>query len=497
VLELLTEPFAYGFMRTALAAGILTVVASSLIGTWVVLRGMAFMGDALAHGVLPGIAIAFLLGGNLMVGGALSAAVMIGGVSLASARSRLGEDTSIGLLFVGMLAAGVAIISKRGAYSGDLTTILFGDPIGVTRGDLRVVAAAVVVTLVATIVLYRPFLVLSFSRAKARVLGLRPGVTHVAMLALIALVVVTSFRTVGTLLVFAFLVAPPATASLVSRRVPVMMVTAMLLGSLAVVVGLLISFHLATATAATIAGLTVLMFFLVLAWQEAHSRLRTFRRQRAATAAVTALQGGQVRAAPDRWSGALPAGAQQLEAVGLHLEVALLPGVARGGAQRLLHRLGEGDVLDVAAHRAHEVVVVLRELLVELVACHVVGGDQPPHRPGLLEDRQVAVQRALGLARAGVDEVGDRHRPARLDQQVDELAAPQRVALARAAQLVRDRGVDVRRHGSDCRGRSRNRRESVPENRVPDTAAGSLPARHSGPAGSGGARARHGACADA
>ena len=284
MLELLTDPFSYGFMRTALAAGLLTVVASSLIGTWVVLRGMAFMGDALAHGVLPGIAIAFLLGGNLMVGGALSAAVMIGGVSLASARSRLGEDTSIGLLFVGMLAAGVAIISKRGAYSGDLTTILFGDPIGVTRGDLRIVAAAVVITLVATIVLYRPFLVLSFSRAKSRVLGLRPGLTHVVMLALVALVVVTSFRTVGTLLVFAFLVAPPATASLVSRRVPVMMVTAMLLGSLAVVVGLLVSFHLATATAATIAGLTVLMFFLVLAWQEARSRLRTLRRQRAAAA---------------------------------------------------------------------------------------------------------------------------------------------------------------------------------------------------------------------
>ncbi len=284
MLELLTEPFAYGFMRTALAAGLLTVVASSLIGTWVVLRGMAFMGDALAHGVLPGIAIAFLLGGNLMVGGALSAAVMIGGVSLASARSRLGEDTSIGLLFVGMLAAGVAIISKRGAYSGDLTTILFGDPIGVTLGDLRIVAAAVAITLVATVVLYRPFLVLSFSRAKSRVLGLRPGLTHMAMLALVALVVVTSFRTVGTLLVFAFLVAPPATASLVSRRVPVMMATAMLLGSLAVVVGLLLSFHLATATAATIAGLTVLMFFLVLAWQEARSRLRTFRRHRAAAA---------------------------------------------------------------------------------------------------------------------------------------------------------------------------------------------------------------------
>ncbi len=285
MLELLTEPFAYGFMRTALLAGLLTVVTSSLIGTWVVLRGMAFMGDALAHGVLPGIAIAFLLGGNLLLGGALSAAVMIGGVSLASARSRLGEDTSIGLLFVGMLAAGVAIISKRGAYAGDLTTILFGDPIGVTAADLRIIAAAVVVTLVVTVLFYRPFLVLSFSQAKSKVLGLRPGITHIVMLALVALVVVTSFRTVGTLLVFAFLVAPPATASLISRRVPVMMVTAMGVGALAVVVGLLISFHYATATAATIAGISVLVFFLVLAGQEVRDRYRAARRRAPAATA--------------------------------------------------------------------------------------------------------------------------------------------------------------------------------------------------------------------
>jgi ABC-type Mn2+/Zn2+ transport system permease subunit len=281
VLELVTEPFAFGFMRTALMAGLLTVVASSLIGTWVVLRGMAFMGDALAHGVLPGIAIAFILGGNLMVGGALSAAVMIAGVSLASSRSRLGEDTSIGLLFVGMLAAGVAIISKGGAYAGDLTTILFGDPIGVTRGDLRVVLVAAVATLVISVVFYRPFLVLSFSRAKAAALGLRPGLTHVVMLGSVALVVITSFRTVGTLLVFAFLVAPPATASLISRRVPVMMGVAMLLGGAAVFAGLLLSFHLATATAATIAGLTVLMFFAALAVQEVRGHVQRWRANRA------------------------------------------------------------------------------------------------------------------------------------------------------------------------------------------------------------------------
>ncbi len=280
MIELVTEPFAYTFMRNALAAGLLTVVASSLIGTWVVLRGMSFMGDALAHGVLPGIAIAFLLGGNLMLGAAVGAVVMIGGVSLASARSRLGVDTSIGLLFVGMLAAGVAIISKRGAYSGDLTTILFGDPIGVTRSDLRTALIATLVALVATVVLYRPFLVLSFSRDKAEVLGLRPGLTHLAMLGLIAMVIVTSFQTVGTLLVFAFIVAPPATASLVSRRVPVMMAVAVLVGSLGVVVGLLVSFHAATATAPTIAGLTVLAFFLVLTGREVSEQLGRLRQRR-------------------------------------------------------------------------------------------------------------------------------------------------------------------------------------------------------------------------
>lgn len=264
MLELVTEPFAFQFMRNGLYAGLLTVVMASLVGTWVVMRGMSFMGDALAHGVLPGIAVAFLLGGNLLVGAAVSAAFMIGGVTLASARSRLGDDTAIGLLFVGMLALGVAIISARGAYAGDLTTILFGDPIGVTGGDLRTLAIAALVTVTLTVLLYRPFLVLSFSRAKAHVLGMYPRLAHLVMLGLIATVIVTSFRAVGTLLVFAFLVAPPATASLLARRVPVMMGVSALVGSVSVVAGLLVSFHYGTATAATIAGLTVLVFFLVL-----------------------------------------------------------------------------------------------------------------------------------------------------------------------------------------------------------------------------------------
>jgi len=269
VFELLLEPFAFQFMRNALYAGVLTVIAASLVGTWVVMRGLSFMGDALAHGVLPGIAVAFLLGGNLLVGGAVSAAIMIAGVTLASARSRLGEDTAIGLLFVGMLAAGVAIISAGGAYAGDLTTILFGDPLGVTGADLRIVAIACVITVLATVLLYRPFLVLTFSRAKAQVLGLHPRLAHLLMLALVAMVVLTSFRTVGTLLVFAFIVAPPATAALVARRVPVLMAVSVLVGAFGVVAGLLVSYHFGTATAATIAGLSVLTFFVVLTIREA------------------------------------------------------------------------------------------------------------------------------------------------------------------------------------------------------------------------------------
>jgi ABC-type Mn2+/Zn2+ transport system permease subunit len=272
--ELLLEPFSYGFMRNALYAGLLTVVGSSLVGTWVVMRGLAFIGDALAHGVLPGIAVAYLLGGDLMLGAALGAAVMVGGVSVVTARSRIGQDTAIGLLFVGMLALGVAIISARGAYAGDLTTILFGDPLGVRPETLRVLAVATVVAIVASVVGYRPFLALTYDRVKARTLGLRPDLAHVAMLALVALVVVTSFRSVGTLLVFAFLIAPPATAVLVARRVPVVMLVAVVAGALAVVVGLLVSYHLATATAATIAGVSVLGFFIVLAAQNVAAALR-------------------------------------------------------------------------------------------------------------------------------------------------------------------------------------------------------------------------------
>ncbi len=268
-MDALVGPFLdNAFLQRALFASLFTIVTTSLVGTWVVLRGMTFMGDAMAHGVIPGIALAFLLEVNLGLGAAVSAMVMVAGISLVNRRSRLPQDVSIGLLFVGMLALGVTIISLRGAYAGDLTAILFGDALGVSGGDVLATALAAVATGVVTWLLYRPFLVLTFSEDKAQVLGFRPGLTHLVMLGLVGLAIVVSFQTVGTLLVFAFLVAPPAAAQLVARRVPVLVATSIGLGVVAAYAGLLASFHLGTPASASIAVVAVLEFFVVLLVRE-------------------------------------------------------------------------------------------------------------------------------------------------------------------------------------------------------------------------------------
>ncbi len=281
-MELVTDAFEPEFMQRALIAGLIAVVATSLVGTWVVLRGLAFLGDALAHGVIPGIALAVLWGFSPIVGALAAAAVMGGLVSLVTARTSIREDTGIGLLFVGMLSLGIVIVSKARSFATEVTSLLFGDVLGVSRADIdgQLVGAAIVV--VASVILYRPFLALTFNRMKARSLGMHPGAAHIAMMVLLAISIVVSFRAVGTLLVFGLLVGPPATASLLTRRVPLMMVVSMLFGALAVVVGLTISFHAGTAGGATIAGLSVAQFFIVLVGVEVVRLLRERRHARLA-----------------------------------------------------------------------------------------------------------------------------------------------------------------------------------------------------------------------
>jgi len=273
--EWLTAPFEFGFQQRALLGGSLAAVALALVGTWVVIRGMTFLGDALVHGVIPGIALALLLDFNVLVGAGVAAVVMIAGINLVHRQTTFSEDTGIGLLFVGMLGLGVILISRNPSYSGSLIGILFGDVLGFTAGDLVVLLGVAAITALTSTLLYRPFLVLSFNEQKAQLFGLRPQVAHIVLLTLITLSIVGSFRTVGTLLVFGLLVGPPATAALLVRRVPAMMVLAAGIGVASVAIGLIISYHADTSGSATMAVVPIVLFFLVLAARGMVERRRT------------------------------------------------------------------------------------------------------------------------------------------------------------------------------------------------------------------------------
>ena len=266
-------PFELGFQQRALWGGVLAALMASTVGTWLVLRGMSFFGDAFVHGIIPGIAAAVVLDINPLLGAAVAAAVMVAAIELVQRKTVLGEDTSIGLLFVGMLALGVVIISQLDSYSGSLTSILFGDALGVTWSGIIGQSVLLAVVVVVTVVLYRPLLALSLNKEKAELLGMRPGLAHAALLVLIALAVIGSYQSVGTLLVFGLLVGPPATASLLSRTVTQMMVVAALIGVVSVWLGLTISYHFGTAASATMALVPIVAFFIVLALKNVIGRL--------------------------------------------------------------------------------------------------------------------------------------------------------------------------------------------------------------------------------
>jgi ABC-type Mn2+/Zn2+ transport system permease subunit len=260
-LNYLVDPFANNeFMRLALFGGILVACTCAIAGTFVVLRGLAFVGDALAHGVLPGIATAMLLGFSGILGAAIGAAVMMGGVSIVTRRFRLSGDTAIGLLFVGMLSLGVVITSRSTSFVGDLARILFGELLGITTTDLAWQFAALVIVGAIAFVSRRPFLLLSVDDGLARTSGFSARLFHNVMLTMVAITVIASFQTVGTLLVLGMLIAPAATGSLFARRIESMMLIAALVGSLSTYIGLLISYHYDLAAGASIVLTAVVIF---------------------------------------------------------------------------------------------------------------------------------------------------------------------------------------------------------------------------------------------
>lgn len=272
-MEIFITPFlANEFMIRALLAGFLVSIASAVVGTFIVLRGMAFIGDALAHGVLPGIAVSILWGFPGILGAAIGAVVMIGGISLITQRSRLSSDTAIGLLFVGMLALGVVIVSKGTSFTGDLVRVLFGEILGISRQALIIQSAASVFVIATAVLCGRPFLLLSFSPEQAEVAGFSVRIYHNIMLLLIALTIIVSFQTVGTLLVFGMLLAPASAAALMARRIGSMMILSAFLGTLSVYLGLLLSYHFDLAAGAAVVLVATLIFFAVFAVQNIRNK---------------------------------------------------------------------------------------------------------------------------------------------------------------------------------------------------------------------------------
>jgi ABC-type Mn2+/Zn2+ transport system permease subunit len=264
-MNIFIEPFTSNvFMQRALIAGLLVSISCGIVGTFVVLRGLAFIGDALAHGVLPGIALALLMGFPGMVGAALGAVVMITGIGLITRHSRLSSDTAIGLLFVGMLALGVVIVSRSRTFTGDIVRVLFGEILGIDSDAIFFQLIATVLIMLTSVICARPFLLLCFSAEQADVSGFSSGMFHSIMLAMIATAVIVSFQTVGTLLVFGMLLAPSGAGALIARRIEYMMIYSALIGSLSVYLGLLTSYYFNLAAGSSIVLIATIIFFLVM-----------------------------------------------------------------------------------------------------------------------------------------------------------------------------------------------------------------------------------------
>ena len=262
MLSWLTIPLSYAFMQRGLLAAVMVGILCAVIGCYVVLRSMAFLGDAMAHAVLPGVAIAYLLKGNLTIGALVAAVVVALGISFFSRRGAIKEDTAIGILFSAALALGVALISSIRTYAVDLSHILFGNVLGVSSSDLWLTGGVGAVILVVMLMAYKPFLVISFDPVLAKTLRLPVETLRSLMLVLLALTIVIALQTVGVGLVAAMLVTPGATAYLLTRRLPPMMALAALFGALSSVVGLYASYYLNIASGSAIV-LTATIFFLL------------------------------------------------------------------------------------------------------------------------------------------------------------------------------------------------------------------------------------------
>jgi ABC-type Mn2+/Zn2+ transport system permease subunit len=258
----LLEPLQYAFIGRALIASIIVGLVCSILGVYIVLRGMAFLGDAMAHTIMPGVVIAFLAGWPLAVGALGMGLLTALGIGFLTERTALKEDTAIGVIFAGFFALGVALLSIRGNYSLDLAHFLFGNLLGVSRTDLILTAVLGALVLLVIFFFYKEFLVISFDPVLADTLRLPTTFLRYLLLVLLALTIVVALQVVGVALMLAMLVTPAAAASFVSRHLPSMMVVAALIGVFSGIAGVYASYHLNIASGPAVVLVATAIFLI-------------------------------------------------------------------------------------------------------------------------------------------------------------------------------------------------------------------------------------------
>ena len=230
IAEWLIEPYEYAFMRRALASLAIVSLVGSVVGTFVVHKGLAASGSGLAHATLAGVAIAFVNGASVALGALAAAVATALGIGYVRRTSRVSYDTAIAIFFVSAFSLGILVISRRSSYTPDLVSFVFGDILGVSRADLLGELVLAVVVLGFVLAFYREMVMVAYDPAMAAAAGVRAMFFEFALLVLIALAVVVALQAIGIVLVTATLIIPPATASLLLRRIPQIMAVSFLIG---------------------------------------------------------------------------------------------------------------------------------------------------------------------------------------------------------------------------------------------------------------------------
>lgn len=276
----LIEPLTYAFVIRGLVAGVFAAVACATLSAFVVWRGMAFAGDALAHSILPGIVVAYVVGFSLIIGALGAAAVAVVGIGLISRHGKLREDTAIGVMFAGLFAFGILMLSSVASFQ-DLSHVLFGNILGVSRGDLVAMGVVVVIVLVLIVLFYKELLVSSFDPVHSVAIGLNPEIIRFGLLGALAMTTVIAVQTVGVVLVLALLVTPAAAASLISRRLSRIIAISVMNAVIATVVGFYASYYADLASGPAIVLALTLIFLVSWAVSAIRRRGHTGRTRRA------------------------------------------------------------------------------------------------------------------------------------------------------------------------------------------------------------------------